>query len=107
MRKFKNIENDEVFTYEELIEEYCKLVKENGQTEEYYLYTSFEKWLEECLGKNGSLKEIFPHKWKINCTITITGEDNDETSYDAVERLLTLTDPDLDINVNRVEWEAI
>ncbi len=58
MKLYKNIENGEVFTREQLIAEYANLVKENGATEEYYLYTSFERWLEECCGKNGSMREV-------------------------------------------------
>lgn len=58
MTLYKNMENGEVFTREQLIAEYANLVKENGATEEYYLYTPFEKWLEECCDKNGSLREV-------------------------------------------------
>ena len=106
MRKFMDIENDAIYTYDELVKEYCKLVIENGPTEEYYLYTPFEKWLADCCDKNGSLREVVPQEWNILVTITMPVL-NGETSDEAKERILMRCDPDLEFNFHRATKQEV
>lgn len=53
MRRFKDIETNEVITIEELEKEYNELF-ENEETET----DNFEDYLHNCLSKNGTLEEI-------------------------------------------------
>ena len=54
IRKFYDVENDEVLSLEELREEFS--AKEDYEKEEYF--GNFWLWLKECTGKNGTLEEI-------------------------------------------------
>ena len=54
MRKFYDVEHDEIFTEEQLSAFYAK---GEGDRE---LYPTFEIWLREITGQNGTLEEIAP-----------------------------------------------
>lgn len=56
MRKFYNHEDGKTYTEDELLREYCEYV--STREDSYYLRTSFNKWLEDCTSKNGSLTEL-------------------------------------------------
>ena len=54
MRKFYDVEHDEVISLAELMEEFAE--KSEDEREEYC--GNFWNWLRECTGKNGTLEEI-------------------------------------------------
>jgi len=54
IRKFYDVENDEVLSLEELKEEFSG--KDEEEKEEYS--GNFWLWLKECTSKNGTLEEI-------------------------------------------------
>ena len=56
MRKFYNHEDGKTYTEDEMLREYCEFV--SNREDSYYLRTSFNKWLEDCTSKNGSLTEL-------------------------------------------------
>ena len=56
MRKFYNHEDGKICTEEELLHDYCELV--SSREDSYYLRTSFNKYIEDCTSKNGSLTEV-------------------------------------------------
>lgn len=56
MKKYFNTETGEIITEDDLLRDYCKFVGEREDS--YYLRTSFNKWLEDCTSKNGSLTEL-------------------------------------------------
>lgn len=63
MNRYRNIENDEVLTEDELREEY-ETRKRNGDLEDYY--DTFGYWLNCCMTyNNGSLEKIAPN-YEIN-----------------------------------------
>ena len=54
MRYFRNIENGEVYTLDELLGNFADFMRDDASLREM----SFYQWLNDCTSKNGSLVEI-------------------------------------------------
>lgn len=81
IRFFRNIENDEIYSINTVLRDFEQFKVENPET---YDGMNFGQYLNDCLGKNGSLEEVYIHRlirsgaiWK-TCNGDITAAFADE-----------------------------
>lgn len=81
IRFFRNIENDEIYSIDTVLRDFEQFREEDPET---YDGVNFGQYLNDCLGKNGSLEEVYLHRlirsgaiWK-TCKGDITAAFSDE-----------------------------